>query len=302
VQKYAITVHPLNAAEVDWQRLMLDAAYRKAPFQLGEKEKGFRDALILETFLQVVGSTPTSRSIARVALVSGDQLLRDAVAARVGTSGNIHVLESIDALKGLINTLGSSVDEQFITAIRDRAAEAFFKAKDETTLYYKASAGASLNDILTQASVKLPDGADKYNAEKWTINPPRFVKKQGQRIYWTTRFEARLKALKSTPPPQWQTPPSYMLSSTSERDVLKPAAWSTGLSLSSLMTLPSSGVVQPSTGAWSSSPILLGSIDDQFVAFGTASLDVSWSVAVTTAGVLTKLQLESIEFVEVVWG
>jgi hypothetical protein len=229
VQGYGINVHPLNTAEVDWKRLILNAAYRKAPFQLGEKEKGFRDALILETFLQVVGATPTSRSVARLALVSGDQLLRDAAVARIGTSGNIHVLELIDALKGLINTLGSSVDEQFITAIRDRAAEAFFKAKDETTLYYKASVAASLSDTLTKASVKLPDRADKYNVEKWTINPPRFVKKQGQRIYWTTRFEARLKALKSAPLPQWQTAPSYILSSTSEQDVLTPpTAWSTG--------------------------------------------------------------------------
>ena len=68
VQNYSIAVHPLNPADVDWQRLMIDAAYRKAPFQLGEKEKGFRDALILETFMQVVAATPTSRSVARVAL------------------------------------------------------------------------------------------------------------------------------------------------------------------------------------------------------------------------------------------
>jgi hypothetical protein len=46
---------------------------------------------------------------------------------------------SIHALKGLINTRGSSVDEQFIAAIRGRAADAFFKAKDEGSLYYKAS-------------------------------------------------------------------------------------------------------------------------------------------------------------------
>jgi hypothetical protein len=195
VQEYGIAVQPLMVTDVDWQRLMLDAAYRKPPFQLGEKEKGFRDALILETFLQVVAAAPTSRSVARLALVSNDQLLRDAAAARVSSAANVHLLESIDALKGLINTLGSSVDEQFIAAIRDRAADAFFKTKDENTLYYKASVGASLNDTLEKAGFKLPDGADKYTVEKWTISPPRFVKKQGQRIHWTTRFEARLRSL-----------------------------------------------------------------------------------------------------------
>jgi hypothetical protein len=74
VQKYGIAIRPLKVTDVDWQRVMMDSAYRKAPFQSGEKEKGFRDALILETFMQVLAAAPTSRSVARVALVSNDQL------------------------------------------------------------------------------------------------------------------------------------------------------------------------------------------------------------------------------------
>jgi hypothetical protein len=286
VQQFGITVQPLNVSEVDWQRLMLDAAYRKPPFQLGEKEKGFRDALILETFLQLVAVTPTSPSVARITLVSNDQLLRDSATTRVRSAGNVHVLESIDALKGLINTLGSSVDEQFIEAIRERAGEAFFKAKEESTLYYKASVGASLADILTKATFKLPDSADKYTVEKWTLSPPRFVKKVGQRIHWTTRFEAKLRALKSAPPPQWLSMSPYMLSSTSGQEVLTTSTWSTNQSWP-----PSSVVISGSGGS-----------EDQLVAYGTASMDVNWSLAVTTSGTLTKLQLESIQFVEVIWG
>lgn len=199
VQQHAIVVQPLNSTGVDWARVILDAAYRKPPFQLGEKEKGFRDALILETFMQIVGISPTSRSVARLALVSNDQLLRDAAQARLGTATNVHLLESVDALKGLINTLGSAVDEEFIAAIKQGAGEVFFKLKDESTLYYKASVGSTLQQTLSNAAIKLPDGADKYKVENWTINPPRFVKKQGQRIYWTSRFASRLKALKSAP-------------------------------------------------------------------------------------------------------
>lgn len=302
VQQYAIVVQPLKAVDVDWQRLILDSAYRKPPFQLGEKEKGFRDALILETFLQIAATTPTSRSVARLALVSNDQLLRDAAGSRLGGANNIHVLESIDALKGLINTLGSSVDEQFIAAIKQRAGEAFFKLKDEGTLYYKASIGAALGETLSSAAVKLPNGADKYSVEKWTISPPRFVKKQGQRIYWTTRFEARLKALKSASPPQWQPSSSFILSSTSEQEVLKMPPVSSGLALSSLLKLSPQNFLQPPTGLWPSNPVFFSTTDDQIVGYGTAGLDVSWSLAVTTSGALTKLQLESVEFVETVWG
>ena len=307
VQQYAITVQPLTVTEVDWQRLMLDAAYRKPPFQLGEKEKGFRDALILETFLQIVEATPTTRSVARLALVSHDQLLRDAAASRLGTASNVHVLESIDALKGLINILGSSIDEQFIATIRDGAADAFFRANDESTLYYKASVGPALNDALAKAGIKLPDSAERYAVEKWTISPPRFVKKQRQRVLWTTRFEARLKAVKAVRPPQWPPASRYIphiLSSTSEQEVLEPTSSSTGVTLGSLAKLSPSGVVQPSVGIWSSYPLTLasiGGIEDQLVAYGTASLDASWSLALTTSGKLTKLQLESIQFVEMIW-
>jgi PIN domain len=61
VQQYHINVRTLDPAGVDWPRVMLDAAYRKPPFQSGEKEKGFRDALILETFMQIVGSSQRRR-------------------------------------------------------------------------------------------------------------------------------------------------------------------------------------------------------------------------------------------------
>jgi hypothetical protein len=53
VADFGLLVCPLDVPNVDWQRLMMDAAYRKPPFQPGETEKGFRDAVILETFVEV---------------------------------------------------------------------------------------------------------------------------------------------------------------------------------------------------------------------------------------------------------
>jgi hypothetical protein len=40
---------------------------------------------------------------------------------------------------------------------------------------------------------------------------------------------------------------------------------------------------------------------EQLVGYGTAHLDVAWSLAVTTSGMLTKPKLESVAFVEAVW-
>jgi hypothetical protein len=39
--------------KVDWNRLIENAVTRRAPFEEGEKEKGFRDALIYECLLQL---------------------------------------------------------------------------------------------------------------------------------------------------------------------------------------------------------------------------------------------------------
>jgi hypothetical protein len=94
---------------------------------LGEKEKGFRDALILETFFQVVKNSPLS-SIAWLSFQ--DRLLRETAQARLGPVSNVYLLESIDALKGLIDTPGSAVDEAFIAQLTPRAEQVFFKSGD----------------------------------------------------------------------------------------------------------------------------------------------------------------------------
>src|SRR4029077_13322275 len=133
---------------------------RKPPFQMGEKEKGFRDAIILETFLQLVDGASSNRSTTRLVLVSNDGLLREATLLRIGESNNVHILESIDALKGLINTLGSSVDEKYIAQITDLAADLFFKKDVENSLYYKWGVYNGLQNALKAANLNLPSGAD----------------------------------------------------------------------------------------------------------------------------------------------
>jgi hypothetical protein len=307
VREHGIDVRPLNSTDVDWPRVILDASYRRPPFQLGEKEKGFRDALILETFLQIVEKSPTSRSVVRLVLVSGDQLLRDAAQSRLPSATNVHLLESIDALKGLINTIGSSVDEQFISAIRERAADIFFKSGDENTLYQRESIGARLEHVLKGAAPKLPVGAYRYRVDKWTISPPRFVKKQGQRIYWATRFDAALNALKAAALTDWGTGMNVALANLTKPNLVYPTAYLNSLQLNSL-----SGANVPDNLYFTGeTPHIYNSLaaqvynpvaEDQVIGYGTASLDVSWSLAVTTSGVLTKPRLESVDFVEVVWA
>lgn len=309
INQHRIVVQNLSADDVNWARLLLDAAYRKPPFQLGEKEKGFRDAVILETFLQVVAEAPSSPTTARIVLVSNDQLLRNAANERLNGASNVYVLESVDALKGLINTLGSMVDEQFIADIRDKAQQLFYKPHDRNTLYYKAKVKALVDQSLRSARLQLPSSAEKYVVEEWTIKPARFVSKQGQRIHWSTRFEARLKAVKyvksvkPVPSVDWR-----------EQGVIFPPEGGQVTTLNSLIggpnepVLPQVSVIQHPITDYYIQPQsflldykYLETGTEQLVGYGTAHLDVAWSLAVTTSGMLTKPKLESVAFVEAVW-
>src|ERR1019366_2686769 len=117
---------------------MLDAVYRRPPFQLGDKEKGFRDALLVEAFTQLVAESPKSPQVCRVVLISADALVKEAVEARISETSNVAVLHDIEALKGLVNTLISQVDEAFIEMLKPKASKLFFiTGEREDTLFFK---------------------------------------------------------------------------------------------------------------------------------------------------------------------
>ena len=132
-----IRVLPLSVENVDWTQLILNSAYRKPPFEKGQYEKGFRDAIIVETFLQLVDQSPKTPEICRLALVSKDNLLREAVKARTESNINVKLVATIGELEGLINTLVANVTEEFIETIREKADNLFFQTNDNDTLYYK---------------------------------------------------------------------------------------------------------------------------------------------------------------------
>ena len=128
----------LDHKSVDWPALIHAGEYRIPPFEAGDKEKGFRDAIVAECFLQLVANSPKTPAICRVVLVTSDGLLSQAVNARIAGLPNAHVLSNIEELKGLINTVVSNAGEEFISQLKPKAAKLFFVSADEKdTLYYK---------------------------------------------------------------------------------------------------------------------------------------------------------------------
>jgi hypothetical protein len=189
----------LDLNRVDWNRVALDAVYRKPPFQDGEKEKGFRDSMIVECFLQLLEDSPKTPETCRVVLVSNDKLLTKTVQSRCVERTNSSVLSSLEELKGLINTLVSRVDETFLASIRSKAGDLFFLPDTPSTLFYKEQIKVKLKDKFAADLGAIPPGATSRTNGTWLIHPPNFVKKNGRRIHWASRILIEADASKIIP-------------------------------------------------------------------------------------------------------
>ena len=114
---HGLKVLSIDETKVSVQALMLDAAYRRPPFSEGEKEKGFRDSLAAEAFIQLIEQSPSDPNACLSVLLTNDKLLSEAVMKRTANVRNVKVLASLEELKSLINTIASQVDEQFVAEI-----------------------------------------------------------------------------------------------------------------------------------------------------------------------------------------
>jgi hypothetical protein len=185
----------LDHGLVDWAKLIHAAAYRIPPFEAGEKEKGFRDALVCESFFQLVASSPKTPDRCRVVLITADGRLADAVKQKIADSRNANVLASIEELKGLINTVVSNVGEDFIALLKGKAAKLFFVSDDnKETIVYKEKVIEKLKEKFKIELEVKPEGTAFRSNGTWFIDAPNFSRKEGRRIFWKSRIELEVEA------------------------------------------------------------------------------------------------------------
>jgi hypothetical protein len=298
----------LDDRRVDWHRVALDAAYRRAPFEVGEKEKGFRDRVIVECFLQLSADSPKTPSVCRIVLVSGDQLVAQAVQSRTAGATNTSVVSSLEELKGLINTLVSQVDESFLELLKPKAKKLFFVPKEESALFYKEQIRIRIDEKFEKELAAPPPGATSRINGIWRIHSPNFVKKTGRRIQWTSRIEVEAEASK----PAAQSP-TILLSS-----MMQPAS-AGNLLLGDSMYYPavtdllstqgtgfasvgrpislSSLAKSEETGEW----VNAASISSTKTHKGVDVYEVLWSADVTTSRDLRRPSVDEIKHVGPTW-
>jgi len=307
-KELGLTRLELDQSRVDLNRLMLDAVYRNPPFEDNEKEKGFRDALIAESFLHLVEDSPKTSARCRLAILTDDSRLEVAIKSRTVDAKNVHILSNVEELQGLINTLVAKVGESFIAVVQPKAEAYFFVPDDESTLYYREKIGDRISAEFADVLEELPEGASSRVNGGWFIYSPNFVKKTGQTVYWSTRVEIKLKAYKSKETP-YASPMTTITTTAPYSAVVNPLLPGAETVLS--ITQPQSDI----SLAEASKNVLLG--DDPYARRarlvdlmgpqrvltheGTEIFDVLWSVQVTTADKLMRPRIREIQHVEARW-
>ena len=194
-----IQIIPLDTAKVDWGRLILDSAFRKPPFD-PEKEKGFRDAVVAETLLQVVSSIVEAAPNCIVAFVCGDKLLKEAITGRTVGIENVRILDGIEELKSLINTLISEASEEYVASITPRARAVFYQPGNNHALYFTGEISRRIKQEFASQLAILPPGADTRKNPTFSVQEPTFLRKEGQRVHWVSRIKVHAQAFKTLDP------------------------------------------------------------------------------------------------------
>jgi hypothetical protein len=210
-------------ARINWRQLYTRAIWRIPPFALDAKnpdnEKGFRDALIYET---VVDLTMNEQRDVNVAFVSNDLVLRTSVAERLKDQKRFLPFESLTDFSSYIKLTREQLTKEFIGKIVRRAAEKSYSANDVNCVWNKDKIWEKLEamkdvwridetapmnlslfnqPLLMSSLVGMPAITasptprwTQTSPKSWYLGPHEFVKTSGVRTYhWTSTVRSLTK-------------------------------------------------------------------------------------------------------------
>lgn len=200
IKEYKIDILELDHSKVDLESIIEKSCFRHLPFSQGKEEKGFRDAIIAESFFQLVDKSPKSPTICKIVFFTNDGELKQHIVQHLENNKNIVVLSSVEEIEGLINTLASDIDEITIRTYQDTAANYFFNAGNKEGKYFSEKIRDKIEYEYRQVLGKCPDGRDlKRQNKTWFISPPQFIKKDRARLSWLSRVEVSFEIYTTVP-------------------------------------------------------------------------------------------------------
>lgn len=202
---------PTPVSSIDWSTVVDAAVWRRPPFTFDPKdqknEKGFRDAVILETVAHTCATLTGDRL---VIFVCNDFLLRTTAEARLKSSKKFLAFESLADFESYIQLTQQQFTNDFVKSIQSHARSKFFSKGDPTCIYLKNEIGKRiLTDFSADLEFKDPTKnalnllaqaigtgtlASKLVKQRFWIRSTQFAKLEGTReFHWTSRVDvARL--------------------------------------------------------------------------------------------------------------
>lgn len=290
IEKYKLTLLKLDTQRVPWETVIENSVSRRPPFQAGEKEKGFRDALILECLVQLVECSPVSPKTCRIAFVTSDGALQEAARSRLANRGNVRIIGSPEELSSLINTIDSSVTEEYISPLKEKAHNLI-----KENLYSKFDLNRTLEEKFYNELVAVPAGADAVLIRGMLLTSTGFIRKEGQRIFWATRLKIEAEAIKKIQ----KTMQSEQKQSGQLANIpIVPYNFEhLGNATRHWVTMPPN--YSAYFNAWADRSAVM---EDIPVTTGEIIFEITWHTTVTAKQALTKMEIDNIRYVETIWA
>jgi hypothetical protein len=217
ISSAGLSILPLDESTVNWNQLIHAALYREPPFDPEKSDKGFKDALILATFNQLLNAQPATPAICIICLVSNDSLLREAFDKLKDGRTNARLLSSLAEVDGLINTLASSVSEDVVNKVRAIANKYFYIPNDTKTLFYVEKINEKVRQKYSALWQTLPQDATEYVFESSALSYPEFVRKERQRFHFISRLSYQIAYYKQEAPAEEKADISGLLAFPSQQ-------------------------------------------------------------------------------------
>lgn len=174
----------------------------QAPFEEDAKtEKGFRDAMILETLRDI----SDKEKALNIAFVSRDKLLRETASKELKGNKLLSCFESLEQLSSYLKLMDRELTAEFIVAIQKRAREKFYDRKSNSGIFrsskvvsfirsefgdtFVAPQHGALRGLLSGTTAISPVSSkwEDYSDEGIWIQSPDFEKIENERTYhWSS--------------------------------------------------------------------------------------------------------------------
>ena len=293
---HGVSIVKCDYGRIDWQRVVNDAVNRNPPFEEisledddnKKSEKGFRDAIIAETFIQYSEEFTPFTDKCKLILVTADNLLTKTVKDRTKALDFVSVFASDGDANNYINVTASHIEKEFISKILGFAGSAFTWKDTDSSKVKSSTVWESMRSKFAKQLNEVPFGADSRKNKTATLSKPQFNGKQNNRINIKSRLTIYSEATKS----ELRLPSSYSLYPSSAIMGAQPLSNSQSL-----------GIIQPEnsgTTLWAAEPLSMERVDALF-AKGESIFDIYWSFHYSDNKEFNDVKVDDIRFVETSW-